>query len=107
MRIVQVAPPLQSVPPAGYGGTERVISNLTEALVYLGHEVTLVASGDSRTAARLVRVLDRGLWESDPPSNDWWPFWARIGDVLDSIRDVDVVHAHLEQESFRLTSNVV
>ncbi len=54
MRIAQVAPLFESVPPAQYGGTERVLSYLTEELVRQGHEVTLFASGDSMTAARLV-----------------------------------------------------
>ena len=54
MRIAQVAPLFESVPPKLYGGTERVVSYLTEELVRLGHEVTLFASGDSETSARLV-----------------------------------------------------
>ncbi len=54
MRIAQVAPLYEAVPPRCYGGTERVVSYLTEALVRQGHEVTLFASGDSVTAARLV-----------------------------------------------------
>lgn len=53
MRIAQVAPLAEAVPPPLYGGTERIVSYLTEELVALGHEVTLFASGDSRTAARL------------------------------------------------------
>ena len=56
MKIAQVAPLFESVPPQAYGGTERVVSYLTEALVELGHDVTLFASGDSVTAARLVPV---------------------------------------------------
>src|SRR5919199_872176 len=52
MRIAQLAPPLERVPPSGYGGTERVISTLTEELVRRGHQVTLFASGDSQTSAR-------------------------------------------------------
>jgi hypothetical protein len=61
MRIAQVAPLAESVPPKLYGGTERVISWLTEELVSLGHEVTLFASGDSQTNANLVPVWPRGL----------------------------------------------
>src|SRR5689334_3165366 len=59
LRIAQVAPLFESVPPAGYGGTERVVSYLTEALVEMGHDVTLFASGDSRTRARLVPVVEK------------------------------------------------
>jgi glycosyltransferase involved in cell wall biosynthesis len=61
MRIAQVAPLFESVPPKYYGGTERVVSYLTEELVRQGHEVTLFASGDSVTSARLVATTDRSL----------------------------------------------
>ena len=62
MRIAQVAPLYESVPPTLYGGTERVVSYLTEELVKLGHEVTLFASGDSVTRARLMPACRRALW---------------------------------------------
>lgn len=61
MRIAQVAPLIESVPPKYYGGTERVVSYLTEGLVQQGHEVTLFASGDSETKARLVATCRRSL----------------------------------------------
>ena len=61
MRIAQVAPLFEAVPPKLYGGTERVVSNLTEELVALGHDVTLFASGDSVTAAKLHPVLPRAI----------------------------------------------
>jgi hypothetical protein len=61
MRIAQVAPLAESVPPKLYGGTERVVSWLTEELVDIGHEVTLFASGDSVTRAKLVSSLPRAL----------------------------------------------
>src|SRR3954471_13988403 len=69
MRIAQIAPLFESVPPKTYGGTERVVSYLTEALVQLGHDVTLYASGDSRTAARLRAMCPRSL-RLDPCSID-------------------------------------
>jgi hypothetical protein len=62
MRIAQAAPLYESVPPSLYGGTERVVSYLTEELVELGHEVTLFASGDSQTRAKLVAACPRALW---------------------------------------------
>jgi len=62
MRIAQVAPLFESVPPKLYRGTEQVISYLTEALVRLGHEVTLFASGDSETNTKLVPACPRALW---------------------------------------------
>ena len=61
MRIAQIAPLVESVPPTLYGGTERVVSWLTEELVRQGHEVTLFASGDSRTKARLEAIVPRSL----------------------------------------------
>ena len=61
MRIAEVAPLYESVPPKGYGGTERVVSWLTEELVRLGHDVTLFASGDSMTTARLVPCCSESL----------------------------------------------
>jgi hypothetical protein len=69
MKIAQVAPLYESVPPARYGGTERVVSYLTEELVRLGHDVTLFASGDSRTSARLVPTARRAL-RLDPECHD-------------------------------------
>ena len=59
MKIAQVAPLYESVPPKLYGGTQRVVSYLTEELVEMGHEVTLFASGDSETAARLIPACPR------------------------------------------------
>ena len=61
MKIAQIAPLYESVPPKYYGGTERVVSYLTEELVRQGHDVTLFASGDSKTAAKLVRCCDMAL----------------------------------------------
>src|SRR5262245_27504881 len=61
MKIAQVAPLFESVPPQCYGGTERVVSFLTEELVRQGHDVTLFASGDSRTAAKLIAGCPRSL----------------------------------------------
>src|SRR6187200_2581400 len=75
MRIAQVAPLAEAVPPRAYGGTERVISWLTEELVRRGHEVTLFASGDSVTSAELVPIVDQALWHH-PEYQDFAPFWA-------------------------------
>ena len=61
MRIAQIAPLAESVPPKLYGGTERVVAWLVDALVGLGHQVTLFASGDSHTKAKLVPVCQRAL----------------------------------------------
>ena len=72
MRIAQIAPLAESVPPKMYGGTERVVSWLTDELVGLGHEVTLFASGDSRTRAKLVPVCPRALRLHRPRSHMRW-----------------------------------
>src|SRR5438093_13729991 len=70
MRIAQLAPPLERVPPPCYGGTERVIHTLTEELVRRGHDVTLFASGDSETSARLVPTFEQAVWHHRPQYQD-------------------------------------
>src|SRR5438477_9654430 len=97
LRIAQLAPPFESVPPAGYGGTERVVSTLTEELVRRGHEVTLFAAGDSRTSARLVPIVVKALWHIDAPSNDFDDHQAAIfGTILDQANEFDLLHSHLD-----------
>jgi glycosyltransferase involved in cell wall biosynthesis len=106
MRIAQVAPPFESVPPSAYGGTERVVSTLTEELVRRGHEVTLFASGDSRTTARLVPIVDQALWHCDPPLKDLNPFWTMALDAIWShLDEFDVIHSHLDYWGFPMASN--
>jgi glycosyltransferase involved in cell wall biosynthesis len=103
MRIAVAAPPFESVPPAGYGGTERVVSVLTEELVRRGHDVTLFASGDSRTAARLVPIVDRALWHQKLPYRDFTPFWSMVlGKLAPKIDECDVIHSHLDYFGFPL-----
>jgi glycosyltransferase involved in cell wall biosynthesis len=102
MRIAQVAPPFESVPPTRYGGTERVVSILTEELVRRGHDVTLFASGDSVTSARLVPTVDAALWCLDEV-HDVLPYWAiTLGEAYRRARDgeFDVVHSHLDYQAF-------
>ena len=101
MRIAQVAPPVETVPPTRYGGTERVVSTLTEELVRRGHEVTLFASGDSHTTARLVPTVERALWHRNPACQDLAPFWAvTLGAVWNQINQFDVIHSHLDYFGF-------
>lgn len=96
MRIAQVAPLYESCPPQLYGGTERVVSYLTEELVRLGHEVTLFASGDSRTAAALEPCCERALWR-DPAVKDTVVHHLIM---LDRVRrradEFDIIHCHTE-----------
>ena len=103
MRIAQVAPPFETVPPTRYGGTERVVATLTEALVERGHDVTLFAPGDSRTQARLVPTVPEALWHAEPPLTDMNPFWSiTLDTILERIDDFDVVHSHLDYWGFLL-----
>ena len=96
MRIAQVAPLLESVPPKMYGGTERIVSYLTEELVGRGHEVTLYASGDAETHARLVAPCDRALRldeERDAPEVYNILMLDRLFQEADRY---DVIHFHLD-----------
>ncbi len=96
MRIAQVSPLFETVPPKAYGGTERVVSYLTEALVALGHDVTLFASGDSTTAARLVPVVDKSL-RLHPARPDWVIWHTLMMDrVLQLADQFDVIHFHVD-----------
>jgi Glycosyltransferase Family 4 len=102
MRIAQIAPLYESVPPKLYGGTERVVSYLTEELVELGHEVTLFASGDSQTSARLVAACDRALWR-DPDCRETLPHHVRLMDlVFREARKFDILHFHCDYVHFPL-----
>jgi Glycosyltransferase Family 4 len=96
MRIAQVAPLAESVPPKLYGGTERVISWLTEELVNLGHEVTLFASGDSRTGATLVPVWPRALRLGRPKTDLAIPQTALMEAIAEHIAHFDVIHCHID-----------
>src|SRR5258705_3321342 len=103
MRISQVAPLYESVPPKYYGGTERVVSYLTEELVRQGHEVTLYASGDSVTSARLVSASPRAL-RLDTKCRDPLAHHIRLLE-LDSrgAENSDIVHFHIDYMHFPLS----
>src|ERR1051325_654312 len=92
MRIAQVAPLFESVPPQLYGGTERVVSWLTEALVRRGHDVTLFASGDSRTAARLVAAYPRGLRLDPSPPDPVALHTIEPAQAFERAHEVDGIH---------------
>ena len=102
MKIAQIAPLMESVPPRLYGGTERIVSYLTEALVALGHDVTLFASGDSVTAAELVPCVPQAI-RLDANVRDTIPYYMLM---LDRVRqrsdDFDVLHFHIDQFHFPL-----
>jgi glycosyltransferase involved in cell wall biosynthesis len=96
MRIAQIAPLHERVPPRLYGGTERVVSYLTEELVRQGHDVTLFTSGDSKTTAKLVRCCDMAL-RLNPSVKDALPYHVIM---LDEVRqrsdEFDVLHFHID-----------
>ena len=97
MRIAQVAPLYEPVPPRLYGGTERIVSYLTEELVRRGHEVTLFASGDSQTAARLVAGTERAV-RLDASSREVLAadFSRQLGRVFRDAERFDVIHCHVD-----------
>ncbi|MGO4839154.1 glycosyltransferase, partial [Rhizobiaceae sp. 2RAB30] len=96
MRIAQVAPLFEAVPPKFYGGTERIVSYLTEELVTLGHDVTLFASGDSSTRATLVPGRDIALrLDSDPLVEATAAHLAMLDDVRRRRDQFDLIHVHI------------
>ena len=102
MKIAQIAPLIESVPPRLYGGTERIVSYLTEELVKLGHDVTPFASGDSITSAELVPCCTRAL-RLDPTVRDIIPhFMLMIDKVSERAKEFDVFHFHIDFFHFSL-----
>jgi glycosyltransferase involved in cell wall biosynthesis len=100
MKIAQIAPLMESVPPRYYGGTERVVSYLTEELVAQGHEVTLFASGDSITAADLVPCCTQAL-RLDAAVKDVVPYYMLMLDKVRSrFAEFDVLHFHIDHFHF-------
>jgi glycosyltransferase involved in cell wall biosynthesis len=96
MKIAQIAPLVESVPPTLYGGTERVVSWLTEELVAQGHDVTLFASGDSHTSAKLVPVVERAL-RLDDRVRDCLPYnFIMLDQVAELSREFDILHFHID-----------
>jgi glycosyltransferase involved in cell wall biosynthesis len=100
MRIAQIAPLIESVPPRLYGGTERIVSYLAEALVAQGHDVTLFASGQSMTTAKLVPCCPQAL-RLNPSVRDTIPYYMVM---LDKVRRMassfDILHFHIDQFHF-------
>ena len=103
MRIAQVAPLYESVPPQLYGGTERVVSYLTEELVRLGHEVTLFASGDSTTSARLIPACERALRLDDRCRDHLAHQVLMLEEVAKRAASFDVIHYHIDYFHYPLS----
>lgn len=96
MRIAQIAPLYESVPPKLYGGTERVVAHLTDELVRRGHDVVLFASADSKTAAELVPCRDVALRLDSDLSWDVPAHLSMLAEVRDRAHEFDVLHFHLD-----------
>jgi glycosyltransferase involved in cell wall biosynthesis len=106
MRIAQVAPLTEAVPPKLYGGTERVVAYLSDALVELGHEVTLFASGDSETQARLEPIWPRAL-RLDPAVRDHIaPLFMLMEVMARRSHEFDVIHSHLDYFGYPLLTRL-
>jgi glycosyltransferase involved in cell wall biosynthesis len=103
MRIAQVSPLFESVPPQLYGGTERVVSYLTEELVNQGHEVTLFASGDSITKAKLRSCCDKALRLDSSCMDQIAPHFTLLEMVQRELEDFDIVHYHLDYLHYPLS----
>ncbi|MBS0562649.1 MAG: glycosyltransferase family 4 protein, partial [Proteobacteria bacterium] len=96
MRIAQVSPLFEAVPPKLYGGTERVVHSLTEELVAMGHDVTLFASGDSITSAKLAPMRREAL-RLDPTVRDWVATYMRMVELIyRRAEEFDVIHFHID-----------
>jgi len=97
VRIAQVSPLFESVPPRLYGGTERVVAFLTDELVRLGHDVTLFASGDSETLARLIPVWPNALRLDGTCLDSLAPHVLMLEEVAQRAHEFDVIHFHISQ----------
>jgi len=100
MKIAQIAPLIESVPPRYYGGTERVVSYLTEALVAQGHDVTLFASGDSMTAGALVACAPGALRLNRADSDPITHYMIMLDRVRQMAPQFDILHFHIDQFHF-------
>lgn len=96
LKIAQIAPMWVSVPPAKYGGTELVISSLIEELVRRGHEVTLFASGDSKTSAKLVSIYPRALLRDKIPWKEISYDMMNVARAFERADEFDIIHSHVD-----------
>jgi len=105
MRVAQIAPLFESVPPQKYGGTERVVSYLTEELVQQGHEVTLFASGDSQTKAELIAGCDYSLRLNSNYGSSTILHTLMLEKLRNRIYDFDIIHFHTDFFHFPILRN--
>jgi glycosyltransferase involved in cell wall biosynthesis len=100
MRIAQVAPLYERVPPLCYGGTERIVSYLTEELIQQGHELTLFASGDSLTKANLIAPCEQSL-RLNPHCTDYLPYHLlQLEQLFQRASSFDIIHFHIDYLHF-------
>ena len=107
MKIAQIAPLCETVPPKLYGGTEMVVAHLCDALSELGHDVTLFASGESSTEARLIPMRDQALrLDAVPLKSDLAAHLAMLHEVRERCQQFDVLHFHLDMLHFPMFEHV-
>lgn len=107
MRIAQVAPLYEAVPPRLYGGTERVVAHLTDALVTLGHEVTLFSSAEAQTLGRLSSVRDQAIrLDPAPLKSDLAAHLNQLAQVRQRAAEFDVIHFHTDMLQFPMFEDV-
>lgn len=107
MKIAQVPPLYEAVPPRLYGGTERVVAHLTDALVDAGHDVTLFCTGESRTSARQVVVRDQAIrLDPAPLKSDWAAHLSMLHQVRERMDEFDVVHFHTDLLQYPVFADV-
>jgi glycosyltransferase involved in cell wall biosynthesis len=95
LRIAQVGAIWEKTPPSLYGGTERIVYNLTEGLVKRGHKVTLFATGDSKTRAKLESIVDKPLYRKGIPWTNFLYPLRHISEVYERADEFDIIHMHL------------
>lgn len=100
MKIAQIAPLWERVPPPSYGGAEMIISSLTEGLVAVGHEVTLFATGDSKTSAKLVSVYPKALYRDKISWDDPGLQLLNASEVYLRAGDFDIIHGHISSDYY-------
>jgi glycosyltransferase involved in cell wall biosynthesis len=102
LRIAQLAPLWIPIPPRTYGGIELILSELTEELVKQGYDITLFASGDSETSAKLVPVIEKAIWLEHEAKNPHASVMKMIKEVFERFYEFDVIHNHFNFFMFPL-----
>ena len=103
LRVAQLAPLWIPIPPRTYGGIELMLSELTEELVKRGYDMTLFASGDSKTSARLIPITQKAIWLDHELKNPHAPVMRMIKEVFDRFYEFDIIHNHFNFFMFPLS----